>query len=168
MGNIRFPPKGGGRENVTALQVFLLCLWQGDELKSKDQFLTSALQVSLVIYCLVLRCWVASAETDTRRSPIVIYHSVFNKVLPYKWMGNIVKVPFCFEDQNNVVQVEGVLFLLIYLFPPFKLQNWYQLIFEKHWWAKWKIIKITLSHLLGIVTINLGYILLYSFIIIMD
>lgn len=37
--------------------------------------------------------------------------------------------------------------------------------FEKHWWAKWKIIKIILSHLSGIVTLKLG---LYSFIIIMD
>lgn len=54
---------------------------------------------------------------------------MLNTILPHKWMGTIVKVPFCFEYQNSeglvwrslLVHVDGASFFLIYLFSPLEL-----------------------------------------------
>lgn len=100
-------PKGGERENVTALPVFFLCLlykiflylWQGVELKVERLVFWHLRKSPLPSYCLVLSFLVASAETDSKKSSILICCYILNKVLQYKWMRNIVKMSFCFEDQ---------------------------------------------------------------------
>lgn len=83
------------------LQNLLIPMTYGVQLKVE----TLLSDTSFVIYCLALSFLVASAETDSKQSPILISCYIFSKAWKEKWMGNIVKVLFCLEDQNSVFQM---------------------------------------------------------------